>query len=294
MTWRYVKDRFATRSMTLVLVFANSLAFLVALGLYVKSRPILAQNSLWNLIFDRTWQPLSGKFGFFSFIVGTVEVTLIAMVIAVPTCLLAAVYLSEYSGRRFREGIRIVVDLMAGIPSVIYGLFGVIAIVPLTRELGQALGHPTTGYSLLAGGIILAIMVAPIIVSVATEVLRTVPLEARETALALGVTRWETVKHVLFKSARHGLISAVVLGFARAFGETMAVLMVMGNVARVPHSVFDPAYSLPALIANNYGEMMSIPLYDSALMLAALILMVVVGGFHLAAHVALYRIEKRS
>ena len=187
-----------------------------------------------------------------------------------------------------------VIDLMAGIPSVIYGLFGVIVIVPLVRDVGRALGRQTTGYTLLAGGVILAVMVAPIIISVSVEVLRAVPMEARETSLALGITKWAAVRHVLFKSARHGLLSAVVLGFARAFGETIAVLMVVGNVARVPHSLFDPAYPLPALIANNYGEMMSIPLYDSALMLAALILLVVVGVFHMVAHLALYRMEKGS
>jgi phosphate transport system permease protein len=264
------------------------------LGLYLKSRPIFAQKTLRHLLTSDSWRPMSGEFGFWPFIVGTVEVTLIAMVIAVPMCLLAAVYLAEYSPRRRREAMRVVIDLMAGIPSVIYGLFGVIAIVPLVREVGKFLGRPTTGYTLLAGGVILAIMVAPIIISVATEVLRAVPNEARECALALGVTRWETVKHVLRRAASHGLISAVVLGFARAFGETMAVMMVMGNVPKVPHSVFAPAYSLPSLIANNYGEVMSVPLYDAALMLAALILMVVVGGFHLAAHAALYGIEKRS
>ncbi len=294
MRGRRLIDYLASKSMRLTAIFVNSIAFLMIFGLYWKSRPLLALKSLTHLLTSDVWAPLSGKFGFYPFIVGTVEVTAIAMVFAVPTCLLAAIYLAEYSPRRFREGVRIVIDLMAGIPSVIYGLFGVIVIVPLVRDLGRALGRPTTGYTLLAGGVILAAMVAPIIVSVTLEVLRAVPMEARETSMALGITRWETVKHVLLRSSLHGVISAVVLGFARAFGETIAVLMVMGNVARTPHSVFDAAYSLPALIANNYGEMMSVPLYDSAFMLAALILMVVVGGFHLAAHLTLYRIEKRS
>jgi phosphate transport system permease protein len=291
---RYLKDFLASRSMRAAAIGANSIAFLMILGLYWKSRPLLALKSLRHLLTSEVWQPLSGKFGFYPFIVGTVEVTLIAMVFAVPTCLLAAIYLSEYAPRRLREGLRLVIDLMAGIPSVIYGLFGVIVVVPAVRDIGRALGRSTTGYSLLAGGVILAAMVAPIIVSVTLEVLRAVPAEARETSLALGSTRWETVKHVLLRHSLHGVVSAVVLGFARAFGETIAVLMVMGNVAKVPHSVFDAAYSLPALIANNYGEVMSVPLYDSALMLAALILLVVVGGFHLAAHLTLYRIEKRA
>jgi phosphate transport system permease protein len=136
-------------------------------------------------------------------------------------------------------------------------------------------------------------MVSPIIISVAMEVLRTVPIQARETALALGATKWQAIKHVLLRSALHGILSAIVLGFARAFGETIAVLMIVGNVPKVPKSIFDPAYPLPALLANNYGEMMSIPLYNSALLLSALILLVVVGGFNLTAHLTLLRFEKR-
>jgi phosphate transport system permease protein len=236
---------------------------------------------------------MRGDFGFFPFIIGTLEVTAIAMILAVPVCLLSAIYLSEYAHKRFRAFVRLVVDILAGIPSVIYGLCGVIAVVPLVRLLGQSLGSPTTGYSLLAGGIILAIMVAPVIISVALEVFRTIPQAARENSLSLGITTWEMIKHVILRSSLHGIIAAVVLGFARAFGETIAVLMVVGNVAKVPLSLFDPAYPLPALIANNYGEMMSIPMYDSALMFAALVLFVIVAAFTVLAHFSLSRIKRR-
>jgi phosphate transport system permease protein len=287
-----MKDNLAGKSMFLAVAFANSLVLLIAFGLFIKSKPILAKESILHLLFSSSWSPLKGEFGFFPFIIGTLEVTAIAMVLAIPICLLSAVYLSEYAHRRFRELVRLVVDIMAGIPSVIYGLWGIVVIVPFVRILGQALGYPTTGYSLLAGGIILAIMVSPIIISVSMEVFRAVPMEARETALALGTTRWEAVKHVILRSSRHGILSAVVLGFTRAFGETIAVLMIVGNVPKVPASIFDPAYPLPALLANNYGEMMSIPLYDSALLLSALILLLVVSGFNLAAHFALLRAER--
>ncbi len=290
---RMAKDTLTGWSMKAAVLFANLLVFLVALGLLYKARPILASKSLGHLLTSSSWHPLKGEFGFYPFIVGTVEATLLSMVLAVPMCLLAAIYLAEYAPRRLRESAHIVIDLMAGIPSVIYGLFGIIVVVPIVREIGLALGKQNTGYTLLSGGVILAIMVAPVIISVTMEVLRSVPAEARETALALGITRWAAIKHVVLRHSMHGVLSAIVLGFARAFGETIAVMMVIGNVARIPRSVFDPAYPLPALIANNYGEMMSVPLYDSALMLAALILLLVVGGFHLVAHVILYRIEKR-
>jgi len=291
---RKFKDNFSTLSIRLSLIFVNAIAFTIAIILLIKSKPILVKTTLSHLLFSTSWHPIRGDFGFFPFIIGTLEVTAIAMILAVPVCLLSAIYLSEYAHKRFRAFVRLVVDILAGIPSVIYGLCGVIVIVPLVRVLGQAMGSPTTGYSLLAGGIILAIMVAPVIISVALEVFRTIPQAARENSLALGITTWEMIKHVILRSSLHGIIAAIVLGFARAFGETIAVLMVVGNVAKVPDSLFAPAYPLPALIANNYGEMMSIPLYDSALMFSALLLMLVVGGFSLAAHVTLLRIERRG
>jgi phosphate transport system permease protein len=294
MQWRRIKDSLATKSMRLALGLANSLLFFLALGLFWKARPILGRESILDLLFSSSWHPLRGEFGFFPFIVGTLAATGIAMVLAIPICLLSAIYLSQYAHPRVRDLVRPVIDLLAGIPSVIFGFWGVIVIVPLVRAMGHALGSPTTGYSLLSGGIILAIMVFPIIISVSTDVLRSVPAEATEASMALGATRWETVRHVVLRSASRGIVAAIVLGFARAFGETMAVLMVIGNVPQVPTSLFDAAYPLPALIANNYGEMMSIPLYDSALMLAALVLLLVVAGFNLAAHLALQRVERRS
>jgi len=279
--------------MLLAVAFANSIVLLITLGLFIKSWPILTKKSIFHLLLSSSWHPLKGEFGFYPFIIGTLEVTAIAMILAVPVCLLSAIYLAEYAHRRLRDLAHLVIDIMAAIPSVIYGLWGVIVVVPFVRGLGQALDIQTTGYSLLTGGIILAIMVSPIIISVSVEVLRTVPVQARETALALGTTKWEAIKHVVLRSALHGIFSATVLGFARAFGETIAVLMIVGNVPKVPKSIFDPAYPLPALLANNYGEMMSIPLYNSALLLSALILLLVVSAFNITAHLTLMRIEKR-
>ena len=140
----------------------------------------------------------------------------------------------------------------------------------------------------------LAIMVFPIIVSVIEEVLRTVPQGMREASLALGATHWETTKFVIMRKALPGVIAAIVLGFSRAFGETLAVMMVVGNVVQIPRSLFDAAYPLPALIANNYGEMMSIPMYDAALMGAALLLLIVVLLFNIGAQIILSRLSERG
>jgi phosphate transport system permease protein len=138
----------------------------------------------------------------------------------------------------------------------------------------------------------LAIMIFPIIIHVSLEIFRAVPQEVREASLAVGATRWQTIKHVVMRKALPGVAAAIVLGISRAFGETMAVLMVVGNVPKIPHSVLDPAYPLPALIANNYGEMLSIPLYDSALMLAAFILLLVILIFNIASRMILVRVER--
>jgi phosphate transport system permease protein len=257
------------------------------------------------LFSDRAWLPTQGQFNFLPFILGTLWVTAIAMVLAVPICLLAAVYLSEYARASTRALMKPVLDVLAAIPSVVFGVWGVIVVVPMVGQLAefarQQLGSRSliasanpTGYSLLAGGIVLAIMIAPFIIAMALEVLQAVPKGYREAAFSLGATRWEAVKWVLFPKAATGIIAAVMMGAARAMGETLAVLMVVGNVARIPTSVFDPAYPLPALIANNFGEMASIPKFDAALMTAALILLIFVLVFNLLAGLMLKRIVKAT
>lgn len=294
MKLRQIKDDSARWILRLSLILINAIFVLITIVLVIKAHPIFARTPLNELILSSDWHPLQGRFGLYSFIIGTIEVTAIAMILSIPACLLSAIYLSEYANSRFRESARFIIDILAGIPSVIYGLCGVIVVVPFVQMIGKSFGHPTTGYSLMAGGIILGVMVSPFIISLSLEVLRMIPLSVRENVLALGTTRWEAVRHVILKRARRGIFAAIILGFARAFGETMAVLMVVGNVAQAPASVFDPAYPLPALIANNYGEMMSIPLYDSALMLAALILLIVVGGGSTVAHLALFQMGRQT
>jgi phosphate transport system permease protein len=294
MRWRPFKEILATISIRSSVLIVNAIALFILIVLIVKAKPIFSTASLFHLLFSSSWHPFKGEFGFFPFIVGTLEVTALAMFLSVPVCLLSAIYLSEYAPRHIRERVRFGIDILAGIPSVVYGLWGVIVLVPFIAGLGKVLGIQTTGYSLLTGGIVLAIMVSPVIISISTDVLRMAPLEARESSLALGTTKWETVKHVLLRESFHGIAAAIVLGFARAFGETIAVLMVVGNVAKIPKSLFDPAYPLPALIANNYGEVMSVPFYESALLFAALILMLGVGVFSLVSHVTLSKIMGRG
>jgi len=226
--------------------------------------------------------------------VGTLWVTGIAIVIALPLCLLVALYLTEYAPARIRNILNPLVNLLSGIPPVIFGVWGVLFIIPFIQKfVAPHFVDYSTGYSVLAGGIVLAVMIFPLIVSIITEVFRTIPQDLRDASLSLGATKWETVKKVVLRKAFPGIIAAVVLAVSRAFGETIAVLMVCGNNAVAPHSVFDPGYPLPALIANNYGEMMSIPRYDSALMFAALLLFLIILLFNIISRVILSRLESR-
>lgn len=293
MNKRLLKDKLAGRFMLLLTIFSGLIVFVIAIGLYQRSRPILAIKSLSELLFSTSWHPSRKEFGFFPFIMGSLWVTGVAVVIAIPLCLLTAIFLSEYAPRWIREWTKPLIDLLAGIPSVVYGVWGVLVIVPLIKDhIAPFFGTSSSGYSVLAGGIVLAIMVFPIIIHVSLEVFRSVPYEIREASLSLGATKWQTIKHVVIRKAMPGIIAAIVLGLSRAFGETMAVLMVAGNVAKVPSSILDPAYPLPALIANNYGEMLSVPLYDSALLLACLVLLLVVLFFNVIARVVLIRVER--
>jgi len=292
--------------MLILCVFVLSLTFLIAFGLYQRSKPILAIKSLRDLLFTSKWHPTLGEFGLASFIAGTLWVTAIAMFIAVPLSILTAIFLSEYAPKRIREWIKPIIDLLAGISPVVYGVWGIIAIVPLVRDYLMPffseklpffpfVSDNYTGFSALTGGIVLAVMLFPIIISVVEEVLRTVPFELREASLALGATKWQTIKYSVLRKARPGVIAAIILGLSRAFGETMAVLMVTGcSLHGFPKSIFDTAYPLPALIANTYGEMMSIPLYDSAVLLTALILLVIATLFNMLGWGILLHIERRQ
>ena len=262
-------------------------------GLYLKSFLLLHDYNLFDLLFSREWKPGAGKFGFYPFIIGSIWVTLLAMLISAPICLLSAIYVTQYTRKWFIRIMHPAIDILAGIPSVVYGLWGILVIVPfIGNYLGPLVGAKTMGYSILAGSFVLSIMIIPFILNIMIEIFRSIPDDLKEASLSLGATQWQTVKTVMMRKALPGIIAALGFGLARAFGETMAVMMVIGNVVMVPHSIYDPGYTLPALIANNYGEMLSIPKYDSALMFAALILLAVSLFFNLLMHFFISRYNK--
>ena len=281
--------------MTVLTVLSILFVVVMFVGLYLKSRPLLDGQSLWTLLSASEWRPMKGQFGFFPFIMGTLWVTFVAIVLALPVSLLTAIFLTEYAKPIVKKFVFPALDILAGLPSVIYGVWGVLVVVPwISQRVAPHFVEFSTGYTVLAGGIVLGVMIIPLLVSLFIEIFSGVSRELREASLALGATRWQTTKRVVLRQTLPGLLASTVLAISRAMGETIAVLMVCGCVIGIPTGIIDACYPIPALIANNYGEMLSMPLYESALMFAALILFVVVLVFNLASRVVLYRLEVKS
>ena len=300
-------NRAAQRTFFIITLVPVVLIIIVATALVVRAYPILNSYSFSELLFGDIWRPNNGQFGLRPFILGTLWVTTVGVLLAVPPCLLVSVYLAEYAHNRTRTFAKPVLDVLAAIPPVVYGVWGLLAIVPFVDDMLAPLSErwfgdsisifavtQPTGFGILAGGIVLAVMISPLIISVIFEVLSTVPNDLRHASLAVGATQWQTIRTVVLPQVLPGIVAAIVLGASRALGETIAVLMVVGNVPNIPTSVFDSAYPLPALIANNYGEMMSIPLYDAALLGAALVLLVVILIFNILSTLVLQRFLRRS
>ena len=290
---RIFRERTAGGIMFVMTALSLRLVVGMGAGLYLKSAPIFEEHSLWELLSASEWRPFKNSFGFFPFIMGTVWVTGIALLLALPLSLLTAVFLTEYARSWVKRWVYPALDILAALPSVIYGVWGTLLIVPwISERLAPHFVDFSSGYTVLAGGIVLSVMVLPLLVSLFVELFSTVPQELRDASHALGATRWQTAKKVVVRKSLPGIFAAVVLAVSRALGETIAVLMVCGNLPEAPRSLLDACYPIPALIANNYGEMLSLPLYEAALMFAALILFVVVLVFNLVSRIILYRIKK--
>ena len=277
-----------------IAVFTILFLLVIGFSLFFKALPIMKEKNLWVLLTSANWKPFKGDFGFLPFIVSSVYVSLIAIIIALPLSILTSIFLNSYASKSIRRLFEPVVDLLSGIPPVIYGVWGTITIVPLiSNKIAPRFVEFSTGYTVLAGGVVLAIMIIPLLISILVEVFRSIPKEITDASLSMGATKWQTVKKVILRKSFPGIIAASVLALSRAFGETIAVLMVCGNIAQIPHSFFDASYPLPALIANNYGEMLSMPGYESALMFAAFLLFIIVVLFNGISRFTLNQIEKK-
>jgi phosphate transport system permease protein len=233
-----------------LLMALSSISALVLITVFiiVNGVPIIAKVGVFNFIFGMSWAPSQGEFGIFPMIVGSVIVTLGAALIGVPIGICCSIFLAEYAPIQMRNIFRPAIQLLAGIPSVVYGFWGLLFIVPFIRKY---IGGP--GLSILAGSIILAIMILPMVISISEVSILALPRQYKEGALALGLTHWQAIRSVLLPSAKSGIVAAVILGIGRAIGETMAVIMVLGNAVAMPESILDPVRTLTTNIGIEMG-----------------------------------------
>src|SRR3954462_14057970 len=301
------RANYGDRIFKLLLTFA-ALAVPVLLGFLVYELYSGAELAMLRFGFDfvttSVWDPVAERCGAFPLIFGTLLSSLIALLIAVPLSLGVATFLTEFAPRLDRQPVAFLIGLLAAIPSVVYGLWGIFVLIPAPRTtafplLRKAFGFlpffegPIYGPSMLAAGIILAIMIMPYIMSVSREVLLAVPNAQREAALALGATRWEAVITAVVPYARSGLIGAIILGLGRALGETMAVTMVIGNRHEIAASLFAPGYTMAAAIANEFSEAVG-DLHLSALAYVALVLFLVTVLVNAGARLLIWRVARGS
>lgn len=275
----------------------SAIVFVIAIFFFVfrEAAPILFSDrfSPSQFLFDTAWYPTSAsnvRYGALALTVGSFAVTALAMLFAVPFGLGAAVFISEFCGRRTREALKVVIELLAAIPSVVWGFVGLTVI---SKLIVQFTGAPV-GVNVLNGGIILALMAVPVIVSIGEDALKAVPDSYREAGIALGATRWQLVYRVLLPAARNGLLAAVLLGVGRAVGETMAVLMATGHAVKIPHGILDSVRTLTANIAAELGEAPAGSDHYRVLFLTGLLLFCITFAVNLGADLVVRGIRRKS
>ena len=262
----------------MILAFsAIGLLLLITIFIFREGLPVILKIGLPEFLFSDKWAPTKGHFGILSMIISSLAVTFTAIILGVPLALACAITLAEFCPRRWLLILKPTIELLAGIPSVVFGFLGVILLVPIIREY---LGGP--GLSLLAASIILAIMILPTITSISIDALQAVPLLYKEGSLAMGATHWQTVWYVLLPAARSGVVTAIILGMARAIGETMAVIMVAGNALKIPTSLLDPVRTLTSTIALEMGY--SSGEHRTALFAAGIVLFIFIMGLNILAN----------
>lgn len=226
--------------------------FGIIISIFKEGLPIFKVAGVFKFLFTRAWHPTADipEFGIFALIIGSIAVTTGALVISIPLGVGSAIFLSEIAGINTREILKPIIELLAGIPSVIFGLFGIAFLAPFIMKIF----HVSTGLNLFTASIILGIMVVPIISSISEDALSSIPKELREASYALGANKWETIHKVVLPAAKSGIIASIILGFGRAIGETMVVLMVAGGAAIIPRSLFSPIRPMTSAIAAEMGE----------------------------------------
>jgi len=242
------KENLSARLFLVLALSSISVLALITIFIFVRGAPLIAHVGLFKFIFGMTWAPSRGEFGIFPMIVGSLSVTLGAAILGVPIGICCSIFLAEFAPVKLRNAFRPAIQLLAGIPSVVYGFWGLVFVVPFIRNY---LGGP--GLSILAGSVILAIMILPTVITISEASLLALPPYYKDGALALGLTHWQSIHMLLLPAAKSGIVAAVVLGIGRAVGETMAVIMVLGNAVALPGSILDPVRTLTTNIGIEMG-----------------------------------------
>ncbi|KZX17564.1 phosphate ABC transporter permease subunit PstC [Methanobrevibacter filiformis] len=257
------------KGLFLTAIFSIIMILIIILFILIEGFPAIQEYGFLNFIFGMNWAPSEGEFGVFPMIIGSICVTLLSLLMAVPLSLLCAIFMAEVAPNNVKKFLKPTIETLSGIPSVVYGFFGLIVLVPIMRETFGG-----TGFSMFTASLILTVMVLPTIISISQDALKAVPNEYREASLGLGATSWQTIKNIIFPAALPGIITAIILGMGRAIGETLAVIMVAGNVALVPNSIFSPLRTLTSNIALEIGYATGI--HHNALFGTAIVLFLII------------------
>ncbi len=274
----------------LVVIFS---VFFMAATLFYESLVVIKEKGLLNL-FGYIWDPVNGKFGILPFLCGTLLTSVMALIFSIPFSISIALFLGEYfpKGKIFLF-FQNATDLLAGIPSIVYGFWGLFALTPVIQRIEMKIGVMPYGVGIFTASVVLMLMIIPYAASISREVITLVPSDLKEAAYALGATQWEVIRHVIIPYARSGILAGILLSFGRAIGETMAVTMVIGNKNGFPASLFDPSNTMASVIANEFAEAVS-DTYLSALVFIALVLFITTSVFNMGGRYVIKRLTMRT
>jgi phosphate ABC transporter permease protein PstC len=305
---RPLRSRLADPVFQWVLALVAALVLLLIGFFFVflidMARPALAHQGVLSFVFSNDWNPSREIYGGWPLVAGTLITSAIALLIGVPVAVASALFVTELCPSRLRAPLTALVELLAAVPSVVYGLWGIFVVIPALKPVQQwaadtfsfmpFVGGPVAGPSYFVAGLILAIMIVPIVSAISREVIATVPPELKEASLALGATRWEMIRMAVLPYSRAGIVGASMLGLGRAIGETIAVTLVIGNAPTIGSQIFDQGYTLAAVIANEFGEAANDKLHAGALIAAGLVLFVLTLLINLAARGLVVRADRRA
>src|SRR6201991_2227942 len=300
--------RFPDRLLRWVLTgLAAAILILIAyffIELITESEPVFSKYGVIDFVFSNEWVPSQNAYGALPLLVGTIITSVIALLIGVPVAVASALYVTELAPKRLKQPLTILVELLAAVPSVVYGLWGIFVLIPKLRPAEQwfsdtfaflpFVGGNVAGPNYFIAGLILAIMILPIVSAISREVISTVPPDLKEASLALGATRWEMIRMAVLPYSRSGITGAAMLGLGRAIGETIAVTLVIGNSPTIGKQLFDQGYTLAAVIANEFGEAANDKIHAGALFAAGLVLFVLTLLLNFAARALVRRAEQKG